>query len=452
MSRARTAAVAVVLAGPAALAFFTGGYLAVSRTWAGVVAWLLVAVAVATVRDPERTGRPARLAFAGLAGLALWELLSTTWAPVAGAAWHAGQITLLYLGVLVAAALLLRGRTRAVEPALAAGVLVVVAYALSDRLLPGLITLDRSISAQGRLEQPLTYWNAMGGLAALGVVLCARLAGDASRSLALRAAATAAAAPIGTALYLTVSRGALFACGAGLLALVVVAGRREQLRGALTVVAVAALAAVATAPFGGVTDYEGSLGARERDGAIVLVLLLVVMAAGAAAQRVLAAEERPGPLLLPRWAPLAAVAIVVGGFALATRARGRRAHRRAADRGRRALRDVHVQPVRVLEGRGEGVRGRPRARRRRRGLGGLVARRAPVPARARTTRTRCMSRRSPSSASSASRCSRCGSAGVALAARDALAIRRRGGGRAGRRRGRVGRPRRRSTGTGRCRR
>ena len=66
----------------------------------------------------------------------------------------------------------------------------------------------------------------MGELAAIGFVLCARLAGDASRpaGAALRAAA-AAAAPLGMGLYLSFSRGALFACAAGLVALIVVAPR-----------------------------------------------------------------------------------------------------------------------------------------------------------------------------------------------------------------------------------
>ena len=70
---------------------------------------------------------------------------------------------------------------RAVEPALAAGTLIVIGYGLSERLLPGLLHFARSVSAQGRLEQPLTYWNAMGELAAIGFVLAARLAGDRSR-------------------------------------------------------------------------------------------------------------------------------------------------------------------------------------------------------------------------------------------------------------------------------
>ena len=59
----------------------------------------------------------------------------------------------------------------------------------------------------------------MGELAALGFVLCARIAGDRSRRRWLRAVAAAATVPLGTGLYLSFSRGALFACAAGLVAL-----------------------------------------------------------------------------------------------------------------------------------------------------------------------------------------------------------------------------------------
>ena len=76
-------------------------------------------------------------------------------------------------------------------------------YGLSERLLPGVLHFQRSLGAAGRLEQPLTYWNAMGALAAMGMVLCARLAGDATRAVALRTAAVVAAAPLRTGFYLT---------------------------------------------------------------------------------------------------------------------------------------------------------------------------------------------------------------------------------------------------------
>ncbi len=223
----------MLLAGATVLAFFSGGYFDEARAVAGAVAWVLVVAAlIATPMIRPRTLGP-YLTLAGLAGLAAWVLLSIVWAPIAGNAYHQGQIVFLYLGTLLAAALLLRDRARRrlVEPALAGGVLIVIGYGLSERLLPGLLHFARSVSAQGRLEQPLTYWNAMGELAALGFVLCARIAGDATRPRALRIAAVAACPPLATGLYISFSRGALFACVAGLIALVVTARTREQLQG-----------------------------------------------------------------------------------------------------------------------------------------------------------------------------------------------------------------------------
>jgi O-Antigen ligase len=314
--RLAVAAVGVLLAGPAVLAFFTGGHSAPSRAWAGVLAWLLAALGLALSGHGLLRTRAARLALGGLAGLAAWTLASAAWAPLPGDAWGDGQLTMLYLGALVAAATLLGERTRAVEPALALGALAVVLYALGDRLLPGLLEYDRSVSAQGRLEQPLTYWNALGALAATGLVLCASLSGELERGR-LRVAAAAAAVPFGAALYLTVSRGALFACGAGLIALVVASRRREQIWATLTVAGAGMLAALAVSPFAGVTGYEGDAAAREREGLIVLVLLAVAAAAAAAFQHVIAAGERPGPLRLPRSAPWLGAAFVAGVFAVA---------------------------------------------------------------------------------------------------------------------------------------
>ncbi len=320
-ARVRRAVVAIVagvlLAGPTALAFFTGGYFAGPRAWAGLGAWLLVAVAAVVVPGALPRDRVAGLAIGGLAGLAAWTLLSMLWAPITGEAYHAGQIVMLYLGALIAASMLLGGSPaqRWVEPALAAGALVVVGYGLSERLLPGLLTFARSVSAEGRLEQPLTYWNAMGELAAIGFVLCARLAGDPDRPGELRGAAAGAAAPLGLGLYISFSRGALFACVAGLIALIVLAPRREQLAGGLVSVAAGVLTAAAAAPSGPVTGLSGSLATRERDGAITLALLVIIGLAAAAAARRLAERGPTGRLRVPRRAPLIAAGVVCAGLA-----------------------------------------------------------------------------------------------------------------------------------------
>ena len=56
----------VLLAGPIALAFFSGGYFDGARVWAGLVAWALVAVAAVAARQPFPKSRPSRVAVVGL--------------------------------------------------------------------------------------------------------------------------------------------------------------------------------------------------------------------------------------------------------------------------------------------------------------------------------------------------------------------------------------------------
>jgi hypothetical protein len=318
---ALTASRAVLLAGPTALAFFTGGYFDEPRAWAGLGAWLLVVVAMLAQPRALPRARVAWLALGGLAALAGWTLLSTTWALIAGNAYHAGQVAILYLGGLLAATMLLRTQPslRAVEPALAAGALIVIGYGLSERLLPGVLQFSRSISAEGRLEQPLTYWNAMGELAAIGAVLCARMMGDVSRDKLVRTLAAAAVVPLGLGLYLSFSRGALFAAVAGLLTLPVAAPRREQLDAVLLTIAAGALAALSSSQFGGVTGLRGSLATRELQGAITFGLLVLIMIAAVLAQRWLMSRsrDRAGELRLPRRAPLIALLVICAGLAAA---------------------------------------------------------------------------------------------------------------------------------------
>ncbi|MBV9917157.1 MAG: O-antigen ligase family protein [Solirubrobacterales bacterium] len=318
-NRVAAAACATLLAGPTVLAFFSGGYFDEPRAWAGLIAWLLVGIGALITPRPLAIGRGGVIALAGLAGLAAWTMASITWAPVAGSAYHAGQLVVLYLGALLASAILLRpiAARRAVEPALALGALIVVGYGISERWLPGLLQFSRSASAQGRLEQPLTYWNAMGELAAIGFVLCVRLAGDASRQLGLRVLALAASVPLAQGLYLSVSRGALFACAAGLLALFVLAPSREGLRTLVLAVLAGGLAVAAAAPFAGVTSLSGTLATREREGAICLALVVLITALAAAVQWRMIAGERPSPLRLPRAAPWLATAAIAAGLALA---------------------------------------------------------------------------------------------------------------------------------------
>ena len=182
MALRRAPIVAALLGGTTVVVFFSGGYFDRARLWAGLVAWALVALAALVLPRPWPRTWPAWLALGALAGLTVWTAASTGWAPQRDVAQHDVQRLVLYLGVLIAGAAALRGRAavRAVEPALAVGAFLAVAEGLSERLLPGVFTLAPSVAAQGRLSQPLTYWNAMGLLAGFGAVLAGRLAGDPS--------------------------------------------------------------------------------------------------------------------------------------------------------------------------------------------------------------------------------------------------------------------------------
>ena len=316
---ALAAARAALLASPTALAFFAGGYFDEARAWAGLGVWLLVAVAIALRAGEAPRGTASWITLAGVGLLGAWTLASIAWAPIAGDAFRAGQIVLLYAGGLLAAFLLLRSTAVQpwVEPALAAGIVIVIGYGLSERLLPGLLHFARSVSARGRLEQPLTYWNAMGELAAIGFVLCASLAGDSERPRWIGPLAAAACAPLGVGLYLSFSRGALFACVAGLIALLAAAPRREQLGALLIVVLAGALSVAGAAPSGGLTSFAGALATRERQGAIALAVLVVVMVAAALAQVVVVRRRPGGALWQPRYAPGLALALICAGLALA---------------------------------------------------------------------------------------------------------------------------------------
>ena len=316
------AGAACLLGGATVLAFFSGGYFAQPRLVAALVTWALVLALAVTGPAPLPRGRPGRLALAGLVALTLLTAASIAWAPLRGPAVESTQRLVLYTGTLALAVAVLQASAvrRAVEPALAAGATLVIGYGLAPRLLPDLVTLARSASAGGRLEQPLTYWNAEGALAAVGLVLCARLAGDTSRPRGLRAAAAAAVVPLGAGVYLSYSRGALAVAVLGLVLLVAAAPSRAQLAASATALATGVAAAVVASALPWVAALEGD--DRARDGALALVLLLALAALAAALTARRTTDAAPLPASARRLGPATAVvvaavatALVVGGLA-----------------------------------------------------------------------------------------------------------------------------------------
>jgi O-Antigen ligase len=311
---------AAILTGPTALAFASGGYFDRARQIALIVAWVLAAVAVVLSDRPLPHSRAGAVALLALAAYAGWIGLSTSWAPLHGPARGDFERAVLYAGALLAVAAAFRPRAaaRAVEPALAAGTVIVSCYGPSGRLVPGLVHQHPSGSALGRLDQPLTYWNAQGALAAIGFVLCARVAGDGTRAGSMRRAAAAGSVPLAAAVYLSFSRGALAALAAGLVVLLVAARSRQQVRAALVCVSAGVLAAIAAGLTEGVRKLAGGLAGREREGAVVLaVLVILTVAAGiVVAWSERADSQRADAIPLPRWAPVATTILVIAILAV----------------------------------------------------------------------------------------------------------------------------------------
>lgn len=321
---------AAALAGPFALAFASGGFPDRARIVALLAAAGLLGLWALVAPAPLPRDRRVLLALGALAAYAAWIAISASWAPRADVARADLERALLYLAALALGATLWersRRAARAVEPAVAAGALAVLGYGLAGRLLPGVVELDPGRLAGARLFQPLSYWNAEGELAAMALILCVRLAGDRTRSRPTRMVAAATGAPVGAALYLTFSRGALATLLGGLLILLALAPTWAQLRALALTLEAAATAVVVSAALPGVNDLAGSVGDRQADGAIALAVILVVMlvtAAGAAWAVRVEDEERTrlGRLPLPGRAPWIAGALAVALIALPIAAAG----------------------------------------------------------------------------------------------------------------------------------
>jgi hypothetical protein len=316
-------AAAALLAAPTVIAFSAGGFFEGARMRAGIVVWVAVAVAALAGRPLVPRTRATRLCMLGLFGFAVWTTAAVAWSPLRDPGLGDAERVWLYAGYLLLAAAFLRGRVvRLVEPAIAGGMAVVAAYALATRLLPSVVPAKRSFSAGARLDQPLTYWNGLGLLMAMTIVLLVRIASDPSRPGRVRTAAAALTPIPGLALYLTFSRGSIAALAAGVVVLLVVCRDRRTLATALVCLGCGGLAAAAASRFPAIDSLSGSASSQRNEGAAVLAITLATCALAAGGQ--LAVARGVFDRLRLRGAPalatvLLVVALAVGGALALTR-------------------------------------------------------------------------------------------------------------------------------------
>ena len=127
---------------------------------------------------------------------------------------------------------------------IAAGIVVVCAIGLTTRVLPDVWPIAPNL-ANDRLSYPLTYWNSLGLLAAIGVVFCVHLTSSWRDPPSIRVAAAGAVPLLAATVLFTFSRGAIAAGAVGLLAYMLIARPRLLATGLLAVVPATVVALIA---------------------------------------------------------------------------------------------------------------------------------------------------------------------------------------------------------------
>jgi tetratricopeptide (TPR) repeat protein len=268
--------------GLALIAFASGGYFATSWAWGALVSLVLLAVLLllGTAVRPSALGLAS---LGGLAGLAAWTWLALLWSDDTAATMLEGQRALLYLSAFAALlAVVRRATVPLVLSATFTAIFLAAGYGLLTRLFPRRIGVYDPVATY-RLEEPLTYWNALGVFAIMGALLALGFA-TRSQTLLARALSAATLPLLFATVYFTFSRGAWIAGAIGLAVAIVVDPRRLQLlAGSLVLAAPSALAVLLSSRADALTRSDALESAAEDDGRRLAVYLVLLAASSALA-------------------------------------------------------------------------------------------------------------------------------------------------------------------------
>jgi hypothetical protein len=242
----------------------------------------------------------AAVVFTAYAGL---TLASQLWSDTQDRAMIEFDRALLYLAVMVLLGLVPRRAWRMpwILRGLGAGVLFVCTCALITRLLPRVWPVTQNI-ADDRLSFPLTYWNALGILAGVGVILALGIAANPRERRWVSAVAAAFVPIAATTLFFTFSRGGILATLIGLVAYLAVS-RSTALIGALLAIVpptiVALIPAYNADLLASVDPTSDPAAAQGRH--VAIVVLLCVIAAGLARFFTISLDRRLAARKRRRW-------------------------------------------------------------------------------------------------------------------------------------------------------
>ncbi|HEX2071111.1 MAG TPA: O-antigen ligase family protein [Thermoleophilaceae bacterium] len=271
-------------------AFQAGGYFAGTPALLAVVVGLALVARITLAERPfEGLGGGLAVAAGALGLYCAWILLSATWsdAPARGLIDFDRALFYWLLLVLLGSLRWDGARLAWAVRGVALALVGVCAVALLTRLFPDAIDVATAV-AEERLSYPLTYWNALGLMAAVGIVLCLHFTASEREPIGVRVLGAAALPLLATTLYFTFSRGAAGVAIIGVVAYAVVARPRSLILGLAAAGPATALALVSA--YGAdllASDEPTSAAAAAQGGDLAAVLAFCI--AGAAAVRALAA-------------------------------------------------------------------------------------------------------------------------------------------------------------------
>jgi hypothetical protein len=222
------------------LGFNAGGYFPGTPAVSALVLSQILLVRIMQARRPFEGLAPITLvAIGALAGYAALTLASGIWSHSTSRAliefdraW-CYLLVLLLFGTVQGSAANIRWLIRG----LVIGISIVCLAGLLTRLLPDMWHTAPNVSNE-RLSYPVTYWNTLGLLAALGIVLSFHLACSLDEQPTARVLGASVLPLLAAVLFFTFSRGAIVAGTVGLVVYVLVGRPRGLLSGALVVIPV----------------------------------------------------------------------------------------------------------------------------------------------------------------------------------------------------------------------
>jgi hypothetical protein len=276
------------------LSFVTGGYGVGTTALVAIEAAALLAARVLLARRPlEGVSTWLVVASAALAAFAVWTLASEAWSDSPSRAQIEYTRVLAYLLPLIAFGTIARtaGRVRLAVYGVAGAIVCVCIAALAARMLPEAFPVDPGYEPN-RLSFPLSYWNALGIMAGIGIVLCGHITSSLRDPRVARVLAAAAIPLLVATQYYTFSRGATWAAVVAVVAYVLIGRPRGLISAAISTLPPAVAVFAVVNPANRLTDDPLSAAAIALGHETALAILGCALAAAVLRTLCLALDAR----------------------------------------------------------------------------------------------------------------------------------------------------------------